>query len=409
MLVMRPRATWLFGGVLLASACTAEAQEFSANGFLDGGLVIPSHAKSWLKGGFGKLDNGGGGGQRPALVSQGVADLRLTLDPSAFVFATVRASPDQHAPFDVLEAYGRYQPIATADRLWSIKLGAFFPPISLENESVGWTSPWTLTPSAINSWVGDELRTIGGESTFEWRYPDGALGLTGAAFGFNDPTGTLLANRGWAFDSRPIGLFGEARQPDAVALSLGKTPPLREEPWKEVDSRPGYYLGASARQDGLGRLTVLRYDNRADPARHIGSDFGWRTKFTSLGLETYLGDIVILSQAMFGNTDIQPFDGFHSTTDFQSAYLLAGYYFGEFRVAGRVDVFATELRTSFGPHGSGEHGRAFTLSGSWTPIRWFRLATELIQVDSSRASRVIAGLNPNASELQVQLVGRIFF
>ena len=40
-------------------------------------------------------------------------------------------------------------------------------------------------------------------------YPDGALGLTGAAFGFNDPTGTLLANRGWAFDSRPIGLFGE--------------------------------------------------------------------------------------------------------------------------------------------------------------------------------------------------------
>jgi hypothetical protein len=49
------------------------------------------------------------------------------------------------------------------------------------------------------------------------------------------------------------------------------------------------------------------------------------------------------------------------------------------------------------------------LSGSWTPIRWFRLATELIQVDSSRASRVIAGLNPNASELQVQLVGRIFF
>jgi hypothetical protein len=104
------------------------------------------------------------------LVSQGVADLRLTLDPSAFVFATVRASPDQHAPFDVLEAYGRYQPIATADRLWSIKLGAFFPPISLEIESVGWTSPWTLTPSAINSWVGNELRTIGG---------DGRMALSG--------------------------------------------------------------------------------------------------------------------------------------------------------------------------------------------------------------------------------------
>jgi hypothetical protein len=403
------RATALFGILLFPLAGAAEAQEFSANGFVDGGLVVPSHDKTWLKGGFGKLDNGGGGGQSPALISQGVADLRLTLDPTASVFAMVRAAPDLHAPFDVLEAYGRYQPIATADQLWSIKLGAFFPPISLENESVGWTSPWTLTPSAINSWVGDELRTIGAESTFELRHQDGALGLTGAAFGFNDPTGTLFANRGWAFDSRPIGLFGEARQPDAVARSLGKTPPLREEPWKEIDGRPGYYFGASARQDGIGRFTALHYDNRADPARHIGSDFGWRTKFTSLGLETYLGDIVILSQAMFGSTDIQPFDTFHSTTDFQSAYLLAGYYFGEFRVAGRFDVFATQLRNSFGPNPSGEHGRAFTLSGSWTPVRWFRLATELIQIDSARAARATAGLNPNASELQFQLVGRIFF
>jgi len=112
---------------------------------------------------------------------------------------------------------------------------------------------------------------------------------------------------------------------------------------------------------------------------------------------------------MFGDTDIQPFDAFHSTTDFQAAYVLAGYYFGDFRIAGRFDVFATQLRNSIGPSPSGEHGRAFTLSGSWTPIRWFRLATELIQVDSSRAARASAGLNPNASEFQFQLVGRIFF
>ena len=45
---------------------------------------------------------------------------------------------------------------------------------------------------------------------------------------------------------------------------------------------------------------------------------------------------------MFGNTDIQPFGNFHSTTDFQSVYLLAGYYFGDFRIAGRVDLFATQ-------------------------------------------------------------------
>ena len=407
MRVMWLRATWLFGAIMLASLEAAAGQDIAVfvNGFVDVGGVVPSHETSWLKGGFGKLDNGGGGGQSPALVSQGVADLRVNFDPAVSFFSTLRLAPDQHAPFDVLEAYGRYQPIATREWLWSIKLGAFFPPISLENESVGWTSPWTLTPSAINSWVGDELRTVGAESSLEWRYGTGALGLTGAAYGFNDPTGTLLANRGWAFDSRPIGLFGEPRQPSMAAGS----PPSREEPFKEIDGRPGWYFGGSARQDGLGRLTALYYDNRADPAAHIGSDFGWRTRFTSLGLETYLGNVVILSQAMFGDTDIQPFGNFHSTTDFQAVYLLAGYYFNDFRIAGRVDVFATQARNSYRVRGPGEHGRAFTPSGSWTPVRWLRLSTELLQVDSYNGQRSAAGLNSNASELQVQLVGRIFF
>jgi hypothetical protein len=33
----------------------------------------------------------------------------------------------------------------------------------------------------------------------------------------------------------------------------------------------------------------------------------------------------------------------------------------------------------------------------------------LLQVDSYRGQRMAAGINPNASELQVQFVGRIFF
>ena len=54
---------------------------------------------------------------------------------------------------------------ADGDVSWSVKTGAFFPTISLENDDLGWTSPYTLTPSAINSWIGEELRTIGSEGT----------------------------------------------------------------------------------------------------------------------------------------------------------------------------------------------------------------------------------------------------
>ena len=391
--------------LLLALPGAARAQNLSVNGLVDLGLSIPSQTTSWLKGGFGKLDNGGGGGKSIAPVGQALADLRLDFDPSLGVFATARFAPDQHAPLDVLEAYLRYQPVSTPTWLWSVKLGAFFPPISLENESVGWTSPWTLTPSAINSWVGDELRTIGGETKVEWRYGSGALGLTGAVFGWNDPAGALLADRGWVFDSRPIGLFGEPRVPDVLASQT----PLREEPFKEIGGQPGWYAGASLRQDELGRLTALYYDNRANPALLNGSDFGWRTKFTSIGLETGIGDVVLLAQGMAGSTEIDPVPNFRSVTDFQAAYLLAGYYFGDFRIAGRVDVFATQVHTRLGGSGPGEHGGALALSGSWNPVRWLRLSTELMHVESSSGQRIAAGLSPRASESQVQFVTRISF
>jgi len=404
---MRPYATQLIvGAILVAAPLGARAQDMlRVNGFVDLGLVAPSHDPTWLKGGLGKLDNGGGGGQSPTVVGQAMADVRLQLDPSLTGFATFRVAPDQHVPLDILEAYVRYQPVSTPSWLWSVKLGAFFPPISLENESIGWTSPWTLTPSAINSWVGDELRTIGGETTLEWRYGTGALGLTGAVYGWNDPAGTLLADRGWVFDSRPIGLFGEPRVPDLFASH----PPMREEPFKEIGSQPGWYAGASLRQDELGRVTALYYDNRANPAAFSGSDFGWRTKFTSVGVETYIGDVVLLAQAMAGDTEIDPFANFRGITDFQSAYLLAGYYFGNFRVAGRFDVFAIQQHNNRGGKGPGEHGRALNLSGSWTPVRWLRLSTEFMHVYSYSGQRAAPGVSANSNELQGQLVARIFF
>jgi len=309
----------------------------------------------------------------------------------------------------VIEAYARYQPIANREWVWTTKLGAFFPPISLENESVGWTSPWTLTPSAINSWVGDELRTIGGETELRRRFGDIELGAIGSVYGVNDVAGQLLADRGWVFDSRPIGLLGEPRVPDLLARQQRLQPPLREQPFKAIGGGPGWYAGGSVRQDELGKFSGIYYDNRADPGAFSGADFGWRTKFTSLGLETPIGDIVLLGQGMFGSTVIEPFRGFFATTDFEAAYLLLGYYFGNFRVAGRVDVFATQLRNSRGRTGPDEHGHALTLSGGWTPMPWLRLSTEFLQVHSYRGQRALDRLQPNADEFQAQFVARVFF
>ncbi len=395
--------------LLLAPLAAARAQEIKLNGFAEFGLAMPANQRSWAEGGFGRLGFGNGG-QDLVPRGQAAVDVRLELDPALIAFASLRVAPDQHAPFDILEAYARYQPVATPSRLWSVKLGAFFPPISLENESVGWTSPWTLTPSAINSWVGDELRTIGAESTVEWRYEAGALGLAGSVFGWNQPNGTVLADRGWAFDDRPIGLLGGPRRPDAVARRQRQPLPLREQPFQQLDGEPGWYAGASWRHDEIGRVTALYYDNRANPALFSGSDFGWRTRFTSLGLESGVGDIVILSQAMLGSTIIAPRPTLTSVTDFQSAYLLAGYYIRDFRLAGRIDAFATQQHTSASTPQNGEHGYALTLAGTWTPYRWLRLTAELMRVESYRSVALSPGTPPGKiGATQLQLVSRIFF
>src|SRR6185295_12162247 len=142
---------------------------------------------------------------------------------------------------DLVEAYFKYRPVSTTPLRWSFKAGAFFPPISLENDGIGWTSPWTLTPSAINSWVGEELRTIGGEGRLEWRGAAHQLEAFGALYAANEPAGALLADRGWALHDRPTGLFDRVRIPDAMAATLRRSAPFYEGPFQQLDGRVGWY------------------------------------------------------------------------------------------------------------------------------------------------------------------------
>lgn len=385
------------------------AQDFSVNALSDVRLVRPSTQLSWMDGGLGKFRYDGGRDQNPGLrLGQLLADASLTLGPDALAFVSVRHEPAQRTAVDVLEAYGRYNLISTGSTRWSIKLGAFYPPISLENDGIGWTSPWTLTPSAINSWVGDELRTIGGESTFEWRTATGAVELTGAVFGANDPTGLLIAARGWSFGDRPTGLFDHVRVADEAARRQRRALPYFESEFLEMDDRLGVYGGLSWRENGLGRLTLLRYDNRADPAARRYGQVAWRTEFTSLGLESYLQDFALIGQALAGETEVDPSPAGHATTRFQSAYLLAGRYFGDWNAALRLDVFATQVHTGANREPS-ERGHALTLAATWSPIRWFQLTGEVLRIDSRRAQRNAVGLPPRSVETQLLLNARFLY
>jgi hypothetical protein len=388
----------------LLIALPAQAADFRFEGYGDVRLVVPPSTEGYLDGGLGKLRFGEDdkGLRAGDIVGEG----RVIIVPELIATATARVNLDYGPGIDLIEGYVRYRPVSTTRWRWSVKVGAFFPPLSLENDQIGWTSFWTITPSAINAWVGDELRAIGAEGTLEWRRESGTVTLIGAVFGWNDPAGVMIADRGWALDDRVTGLIEHTRLPDIVAR--GGPPPVYGQLFTEMDHRPGWYLDLSWEPTDIGGFEVMYYDNNADPRVKLGNQIAWDTHFWDVGFQTQIGKITLLSQGMSGATTIQPSPSFRQTTNFRSAYALVGYDMDKWWAAARFDIFDTRTRASF-PSDKNEDGHAFTLSLSWLPETWLRFTGELIAIDDRRDQRAAEGEDPHQTETQFQLLARVYF
>ena len=378
-------------------------------GYADLRLVLPSDQREWTEGGLGKLRYGNANRNPEIRIGEIFVEGHVQFGGSLLAVATARFEPTQKTAIDFTEIYLRYRPVSLSPWRWSVRAGAFFPPVSLENTDIGWASPWTLTPSAINSWVGEELRTIGGEARIEWRSPARTLSAVAALYGWNDPTGILLADRGWALHDRVTGLLDRPRLPDAWAIPLGRPVPSYTFEFLEIDERAGWYAGLSWEEVGLGRVEVLRYDNEADP-RAERIQVAWLTEFWSAGATTEIGNAVLIAQAMRGRTLIEPSPFFFSDTYFESAFLLLGWYLGaDWRIAARAEVFSTDERRPGNSINLSEHGHAFTAAANWLPSDWLRLTGEVAHVVSTRRQRIIEGVAPRQEETQLQLGAKIYF
>jgi hypothetical protein len=401
--------------VLLCSSVPAGAADwadiasrFGVEGYGDFRLVMPSDQQSWMDRGLGKTRYGDPDQEPKFRLGEIIAEGHLQVTGALMALAVLRYEPRQRTMLDVTEAYLRYRPVSLSPFRWSVKLGAFFPPISLENTELGWTSPWTLSPSAINTWVGEELRTIGGEARAEWRMEGRTLSATGALYGWNDPTGILLAGRGWSISDWVTGLNDRPWLPDVYAAAARLPVPSRTYEFLEIDRRVGWYAGASWDEAGLGHLEVLRYDNRADPTvtRH---QIAWETKFWSGGASTHFGPFTLLAQGMHGWTYIKPSPFFDSETYFDAAYVLLGWERGDWRLAGRFDVFSTEEEHPGTSVLMSEHGHAVTAAANWLPNDWLRITGEVLRVESWRLQRVRMNIDPHQTETQLQLSAKLYF
>lgn len=384
----------------------AFAADFSFEGYSDLRLVVPAATGAYSDGDLGKLRYGNDDEvfEPGDLVGEG----RVLITSELMATATARVNTQYGPGVDLLEGYVRYRPVSTTRWRWSVNIGAFFPPLSLENEQVGWSSFWTITPSAINSWVGEELRIVGAEGTLEWRRASGDITLAGAVFGWNDPAGVMIADRGWTFDDRVSGLFEHSRLPDASAINRGLTPPIFANLFTEMDSRPGWYLDLSWEPPEIGGFEIMRYDNNADPSVIRGDQIAWHTSFWDVGFQKQIGKLTLLSQGMSGATTIEPSPFYRQATDFKSAYALAGYDLDDWWLAARFDLFQTRTRASF-PSTLNEDGHAFTFSASWLPRKWLRFTGELLSIDDTRDERVVVGEAARQIETQFQFLARVYF
>src|SRR5689334_1441728 len=130
----RPRlalaALFLISGTTSSAADVAGIQ---AEGFFDlRGIAVDSSLQSFVHGGLGLLqfDDDHDGVQSGRFVVDVNSPLTETLRMQLTTIAT--AGEDEQNPVDVTEAYIEWRPYPQSHWRWRTKVGAFYPPVSLE-------------------------------------------------------------------------------------------------------------------------------------------------------------------------------------------------------------------------------------------------------------------------------------
>jgi hypothetical protein len=406
----------LIGAMPLAALLVAllAPPPVAANDFyavVDLRAVAADGLRSFLNGGLGELRfDDQHDGVRLGSVSIGYR--HDFFDIVHFTANAVAYGDHDRSPLDLTEFFAEVRPYPWGSWRSRLKIGAFYAPISLENRLQGWRSAYSLSASAINTWIGEEFRTIGAEYDLDWlgrqHGHSWELGVTGAVYGWNNYSGEVIALRGWAIHDRQTTLFGRIGEPGVGSISG-----LREFSGG-ADQRAGYYVGASAKYLSGLELRVLHYDNRADTTAYSYglNAFGWSTRFDSAGLRwtptdqwtvisQWLAGKTVVGDSAFNNAQLTDFYAF----EFHAAFVLLSWQRGADRLSGRYDDFEMHQTRSDGFFNT-DRGHAWTLAYQRELNKYWSVVVEALQIDSRLALRGVIGEPVAARERELQLAVR---
>lgn len=384
------------------------------NAGADLSFVSANGYDSWTEGSVGKLRYSNGDS---ILLSRAFVDSSIKLTETVDVNLALEAYTDDLGSFiGATEAFLEWRPVPRSANKYRFKFGAFYPRVSLENVAPGWSSPYTISSSAINTWVAEELRVFGTELSISRRLNSShTLSLQGAVFVNNDPAGSLLAWKGWSVHDRQTRFNDKLPLPPLPQIQPGRMFAAQDPyvaPFREVDDRAGYYLNGEWQFSKALLFRAMHYDNRADPTKIRNGQYAWTTRFNHAGLQaTIPGEFGLIAQWMDGTTVMGPvINGAHAVdAEYQSYYLLLTRAIGRHRLTARYDNFDVSQNDRIPEDNNPEKGHAWTLSYRIDYSQYLEMAAEWMSIKTHRCAHAYYGLSPDVTETQFQLTARLKF
>jgi hypothetical protein len=389
---------------LLFIAVPAGAAEDSDRHALTGAFDVSvlrsdSEFPSWLEHGNGKLRFDEDHNDDGLRFSRAFVDYRGRLADTVNARATLNVNDDKSRILDFTEAYLEWRPLPRSAWRFRSRLGGFYPKLSMENTDAGWSSAYGLSSSVINTWIGEELRIVGAEVRATRDFSrEQHLSFEGGMFYGNDPTGAMLAWRGWAAHDRQTGFNGSVPMPPIPAIDpwnnepvdLEGYAPANYDPFEEIDHHPGFYGGVEWQWGERARVKYVHYDNHANPEAETADElYAWQTWFDHVGGEVELpAALGLIGQWIKGSTRMGVDRGVGTPNDlwrvqdldFEAYFLTLTRAFGKHRVSARYEWFDSTPYNDPTQYTNKDDGNVLAVSYLFQATEHLRLGLEYLQI-----------------------------
>jgi hypothetical protein len=382
--------------------------------WVDVRLVSVDGETAWLNARrYGKLRYGGDMSE-PVL---GEAAILWTpwLTDTLSAYVEVVHTPELEHATGINEAYLKWRPVPKSALRLSARFGQMYPPVSMEHEGTGWTTTHTITPSAINSWIAEEVLVQGLEVSAKTTLAGQQVGTTIGMFRGNDTSGTLLSYRGWALHDLRATATSKLPLPYGTSgwsQIFRRQAPVTK-PIKEVDGRVGFYTRFDWHPPVPLALNFTYYNTRGNPDDFDKGQFGWATRFFNTGIRYAINARTELTtQYLCGNTEWGRWraDGVRAVdVDFRSGYVMLSRQVKRARLSIRSETFETVDYSAPSVDNNNETGHAVTVALMVPVAAHFDLNTEFLHIGSNRPARATQAVAPRQTQSQIIMALKAHF